>query len=290
LDLIRYIFETEEIDTVLHFAAQSHVDNSFGNSIAFTSDNVLGTHVLLEACRLFSGQVKRFIHVSSDEVYGQAPLGDEFKGSFEIDPLAPTNPYAATKAAAEFLVKAYHASFKIPIIISRGNNVYGPRQYPEKLIPKFIHLLERDLPCPLHGGGTNLRSFVYVDDVVKAFEIILSFGVVGEIYNIGTPFEISTRDVFDTLVRLFGKQSQHEHLLEYVRDRPFNDIRYRIDTSKLEKLGWKATVAFEEGLQATIDWYKENPNYFGEITPALSPHPRMSHSKILSSDSIASEI
>jgi UDP-glucose 4,6-dehydratase len=150
---VNYLIKNEGIDTILHFAAQTHVDNSFGNSFEFTRANVFGTHVLLESAKLFKDQIRRFVHVSTDEVYGESSAtADRFTSE---SPLNPTNPYAATKVAAEFLVKSYRTSFGLPTIITRGNNVYGPKQYPEKLIPKFISLLASKQPCPLHGTGTN---------------------------------------------------------------------------------------------------------------------------------------
>jgi len=186
-ELVRYIVQTQEIDTVLHFAAETHVDNSFGNSFTFTETNVMGTHVLLEASRL-SKTVKRFLHVSTDEVYGEASL---LRGSsFESDSmLAPTNPYSASKAAAEMLVTAYGTSYNLPYVITRGNNVYGPRQFPEKAIPKFIHLLHRNQKVPIHGNGLALRSYMHVSDAAAAFDNILHKGENYNIYNIGAQEE-----------------------------------------------------------------------------------------------------
>jgi dTDP-glucose 4,6-dehydratase len=190
--------------------------------------------------------------------------------------LEPTNPYAATKAAAEYIVKAYRRSFNLPTIISRGNNVYGPRQYPEKLIPKFISLLEKGKRCPVYGDGSNLRSFLYVQDVAEAFEKILTKGKLGEIYNIGTSHELSTLQVLDHLLKSYGLEEQKEQFLEFVEDRPFNDIRYWIDTSKLEQLGWKPKVSFADGISRTIDWYRMNPNHFGNVDNALNAHAQLS--------------
>ena len=153
---MNYVVKKEGVDTILHFAAQTHVDNSFGNSFEFTRTNVYGTHVLLESAKLFKDQIRRFVHVSTDEVYGESPAAATAAERFTSEsPLNPTNPYAATKVAAEFLVKSYRTSFGLPTIITRGNNVYGPKQYPEKLIPKFVSLLAAKQPCPLHGTGAN---------------------------------------------------------------------------------------------------------------------------------------
>jgi UDP-glucose 4,6-dehydratase len=192
-DFVSHVLASEEIDTIMHFAAQTHVDNSFGNSFQFTQNNIYGTHVLLESAKLHPG-LRRFVHVSTDEVYGE---GEDF----ETDPmkeehiLEPTNPYAATKAGAEFLVKSYLRSFQLPCIITRGNNVYGPHQYPEKLIPKFVNQLMRGKAVTLHGTGSNTRNFLYVEDVAAAFDIIVHKGKVGHIYNIGGENELPNVEV-----------------------------------------------------------------------------------------------
>jgi len=182
-DLVSYVLKEQNIDTIMHFAAQTHVDNSFGNSFQFTHNNIYGTHVLLEAAKMYGG-IKRFIHVSTDEVYGEGE-SHETEPMNEGHILEPTNPYAATKAGAEFLAKSYRRSFGLPLIITRGNNVYGPHQYPEKLVPKFINQLLRGRCVTLHGDGSNTRNFLYVKDVARAFETILFKGKEGEIYNIG---------------------------------------------------------------------------------------------------------
>ena len=185
-DLVSYVLRTEKIDTILHFAAQTHVDNSFGNSFQFTKHNIMGTHVLLEAAK--NAGIHRFIHVSTDEVYGEGRENEA--GMVEAATLEPTNPYAATKAGAEFLVKAYQRSFKLPAIMTRGNNVYGPHQFPEKLIPKFTNQLLRGRAVTLHGDGSNTRNFLFVEDVAEAFDVLLHRGRVGEIYNIGVSNEL----------------------------------------------------------------------------------------------------
>jgi UDP-glucose 4,6-dehydratase len=255
---IQYILETHAVDTIIHFAAQSHVDNSFGNSISFTVDNVLGTHHLLETVRKY-GNVKRFIHVSTDEVYGEVSIDET---SSEKSVLNPTNPYAASKAAAEFIVKSYNKSYGIPIIITRGNNVYGKGQYPEKLIPKFIQQLMRGEKMTIHGKGETIRNFVHVEDVAKAFETILFYGKDSEIYNIGTENEHSVMQIAKQLFSIMG-QTTFENCIEFVEDRPFNDFRYSIHTEKLNDLGWKPMIDFEEGLKQTVDWYAKRPSdYF----------------------------
>jgi len=272
-DFVKYIMQSEEIDTILHFAAQTHVDNSFGNSFQFTENNILGTHTLLEASKVY-GKIKRFVHVSTDEVYGEIDEGEGFEHSTILQ---PTNPYAATKAGAEFLVLAYHNSFKLPTIITRGNNVYGPHQYPEKLIPKFICLLTQDKPCYIHGDGSNRRNFLYVEDVANAFDTITHKGAVGNVYNIGTDFEISNLDVARLLLKHFGKDDKY---IQFVENRPFNDCRYKINTDKLLSLGWKPHITWEDGIQRTIEWYKNNMRNWVSIENALVPHPRAGQSII----------
>jgi len=266
-DFVKYILKSEDIDTILHFAAQTHVDNSFGNSFQFTENNILGTHTLLEASKVHG--IKRFVHVSTDEVYGEIHEGEGFEHSTILQ---PTNPYAATKAGAEFLVQAYHNSFKLPIVISRGNNVYGPHQYPEKLIPKFICLLSQNKPCYIHGDGSNQRNFLYVEDVANAFDIITHKGAIGNVYNIGTDFEISNLEVAKKLIKMFDMDESK--YIQFVENRPFNDCRYKINSDKLRLLGWKPNVSWEEGLAKTIDWYKDNMRNWASLENALVPHPR----------------
>ena len=272
-DLVNFVFKEEEIDTVMHFAAQTHVDNSFGNSFSFTQANIFGTHVLLESAKGCE-TIKRFVHVSTDEVYGE---GEDFdaKPMDEEHILEPTNPYAATKAGAEFLVKSYHRSFKLPCLITRGNNVYGPHQFPEKLIPKFTNQLLRDRPVTLHGDGTNTRNFLFVEDVARAFDIILHKGDVGKIYNIGGANEISNKDVAKTLIKILGKSDREEALMTFVPDRKFNDLRYTINSGKLHELGWKEEVTWEDGLAKTVEWYTKYTSRYGNIEAALVAHPRL---------------
>ena len=272
-DLVNFVFKEEEIDTVMHFAAQTHVDNSFGNSFSFTQANIFGTHVLLESAKGCE-TIKRFVHVSTDEVYGE---GEDFdaKPMDEEHILEPTNPYAATKAGAEFLVKSYHRSFKLPCLITRGNNVYGPHQFPEKLIPKFTNQLLRDRPVTLHGDGTNTRNFLFVEDVARAFDIILHKGDVGKIYNIGGANEISNKDVAKTLIKILGKSDREEALMTFVPDRKFNDLRYTINSGKLHELGWKEEVTWEDGLAKTVEGYTKYTSRYGNIEAALVAHPRL---------------
>jgi len=241
------------IDTVIHFAAQSHVDNSFGNSIQFTIDNILGTHNLLECCRKY-GKLDRFIHISTDEVYGEIDMNQD--GCTEKSLLNPTNPYAATKAAAEFLVRSYYYSYKLPIIITRSNNVMGPNQYKEKLIPCFITKLLRGEKCPVQGSGQTRRNFIYVDDVSRAVKIILEKGEINETYNIGSEFEYSVLDIHNYLYNYLNIQIPMDDTLEFIQDRLFNDFRYKVDYTKLINLGWNIETSFDEAMIKTIEWFK----------------------------------
>mmetsp|Transcript_12808 Transcript_12808/g.35367 ORF Transcript_12808/g.35367 Transcript_12808/m.35367 type:complete len:376 (-) Transcript_12808:96-1223(-) len=284
-DLVSYVLREEKIDTILHFAAQTHVDNSFGNSFAFTHSNIYGTHVLLESAKVCT-TLKRFVHVSTDEVYGE---GEDF----ETDPmteehvLEPTNPYAATKAGAEFLVKSYFRSFKLPCLITRGNNVYGPHQFPEKLIPKFTNQLMRDKKLTLHGDGTNTRNFLYVTDVANAFDVIMHKGTPGHVYNIGGKNELPNVQVAKDLLKIFGREKEEEEWLTFVPDRQFNDLRYTINSKKLHDLGWVEKMTWEEGLKTTVEWYKKYTSRYGNIDDALVAHPRMLNNK---SQAVAPEV
>lgn len=251
-ELINNILFDYEIDSVIHFAAQTHVDNSFGNSIQFTHDNILGTHTLLECCRQY-GKIQRFLHISTDEVYGEVDL--EHPGCSEKSLLNPTNPYAATKASAEFIVRSYYYSFKLPIIITRGNNVYGPNQYPEKLIPKFIKLLKDNKKCPIHGNGESRRNFIHSYDVASAVDTILSYGQINNIYNIGTSNEYSVLDIAKKLIKLIKDDNNYNNWIEYVEDRNFNDFRYAIDNQELKKLGWDETMDFNSSIDTLIKYY-----------------------------------
>ena len=244
-DFVLHILKEYEIDTIIHFAAQSHVDNSFDNSLQYTTDNVYGTHVLLQASKEY-GKIQKFLHFSTDEVYGEVDL--MHPGCNEKSLLNPTNPYAATKAAAEFIVRSYYHSFKLPIIIVRCNNVYGPNQYPEKLIPKFIKLLQEGKKLTIHGNGETRRNFIWVEDVASATELILNKGEINGIYNIGTTQEYSVMDVAKIIVeKMIGEKMTDEKMvdkevhnyIDFVEDRPFNDSRYSIDASLLKALGWK---------------------------------------------------
>jgi dTDP-glucose 4,6-dehydratase len=247
-DLVRYILKEHAITHVIHFAAQSHVQRSFDDSLEFTYDNILGTHILLEACRLY-GHIEKFIHVSTDEVYGESMNATDEHKKTEKSILCPTNPYAATKAGAELIVQSYAHSYKMPIIITRGNNVYGPNQYPEKIIPRFIQQLKAGQKVTIQGQGTAVRGFLHARDTAEAFACILEKGVVGEIYNIGTEDEYSVMDIAKILIGMIREGESFDEWITYIEDRPFNDQRYYISNEKLVALGWSVKVDLLQGLK-----------------------------------------
>jgi dTDP-glucose 4,6-dehydratase len=255
LDLLTYIFKTNAITHVVHFAAQSHVQTSFTDALRYTKDNIIGTHNLLETTRLHCPTLEKFIHVSTDEVYGENEDAD-IKTEKSI--LCPTNPYAATKASAELLAQAYYHSFKIPIIITRGNNVYGPNQYPEKVIPKFIKQLTNGFKVTIQNGDCK-RAFLHAYDTATAFITILERGNVGEIYNIGCDenMEHSILEVAMLLIKKIKNSENYAEYIEYIEDRPFNDQRYYISNGKLKALGWKITTNFEQGINDLIERINE---------------------------------
>lgn len=257
---IEGLLDAYHIDTVVHFAAQSHVDGSFANPLQYTQDNVVATHALLDACRRYqerTGRLYRFMHMSTDEVYGESQLHDDHAAAkTELSLTCPTNPYAATKLGAEALVLAYRASYGLPVQVIRSNNVYGPRQYPEKVIPRFITQLHKGQRCTVHGDGEQVRAFIHVDDVVSAIRRVLDAGNVGDIYNISAPQEISMRGLVTELVWIMhGPLAEVDDYITPVTDRPFNDRRYFISADKLKTLGWEPRVSFDKGLAATVQWY-----------------------------------
>ena len=253
-DLLKYIFESNSITHIIHFAAQSHVQNSFTDSIQYTKDNVLGTHNLLEVTRLYCETLERFIHCSTDEVYGESmlELGEQHKTEQSV--LSPTNPYAASKAAAEMLVYSYNDSFNMPIIITRGNNVYGPNQYPEKVIPRFIKQLKNGEKVTIQGDGSCVRAFLHAFDTANAFITILEKGKIGEIYNIGCDegMEYSILAVAKILIKKIQDTEDYSKWISYIEDRPFNDKRYYISNQKLKDLGWNINISLYKGLDLLI--------------------------------------
>jgi dTDP-glucose 4,6-dehydratase len=257
-DLVYHIVNDYKIDYIIHFAAQSHVQNSFEDALQYTKDNIVGTHNLLEVVRKY-GKLIKFIHVSTDEVYGESMIEKNENKKTEESILCPTNPYAATKASAELIAQSYYYSFNIPIIITRGNNVYGPNQYPEKIIPKFIKLLKENSKVTIQGDGSNVRAFIHVNDVVKAFDIILEKGIIGEIYNIGSDDneEYTVKNVAEILIKKIKNNENYEEHIEYITDRPFNDKRYYISNEKIKNLGWNINENFDEGINRLVEHYND---------------------------------
>ena len=253
IDLINHILENYKIDTIIHFAAQSHVQNSFDDALKYTYDNIVGTHTLLESCRKY-GKITKFIHISTDEVYGESMLSADEEKKNEQSILCPTNPYAATKAGAELIANSYRYSFKMPIIITRGNNVYGPNQYPEKLIPRFIEQLKENKKVTIQGDGSNVRAFLHSYDVARALELILEKGNIGEIYNIGSDEdkEYTVLEIAKILIGLIKGNENYDDYIEYIEDRPFNDKRYFISNEKVRKLGWTIDKDFITSLKELI--------------------------------------
>ena len=249
-DLVN-ILERFNVQYIYHLAAQTHVDQSFRNSVHFSEDNVVGTHNLLEAVCQY-GKVKRFVLMSTDEVYGQV-----FDSVKETALMNPTNPYAATKCGAEMLVRSYGHSFGLNYVIARGSNVYGPRQYPDKLIPVFLKQMFQNSPCHIHGSGQARRHFIYVDDVCKGLLTIMKSGVTAEVYNIAGSAEFSVNEIYDILLKMTNSTS----LKVTTEDRPFNDQRYHIDGFKLIQLGWAPEMSWEEGIKTTMEWYRDHPNW-----------------------------
>ena len=247
------IVNNYKITHVIHFAGQTHVQNSFEDSIKFTYDNILGTHTFLEVCRKY-GKLTKFVHVSTDEVYGESMKTIEEQHKSEHSILCPTNPYAATKAGAELIAQSYNHSYKMPIIITRGNNVYGPNQYPEKIIPLFIKLLKEDKKVTIQGEGTSVRAFLHAYDTAKAFECILDDGKIGEIYNIGCDegMEYSVMEIAKILIKIIKNTEKYEDWITYIEDRPYNDMRYYISNQKLKDLGWNIEIGLMDGLKNLI--------------------------------------
>ncbi len=245
------------VDLVVHAAAESHVDNSFGNSLLFTSTNTLGTHALIEACR--SQAVERIIHVSTDEVYGEVLEGSATEDSM----LRPTNPYSASKAAAEMIIFSYLTSFKQPILLIRANNIFGVRQYPEKIIPSFTLRLINGNKVKMHGDGSHKRHYLAVQDFVEAVVLLVYKGVSGEVYNIGSDEEYSNMEIATMLCDIFDKRVEEQ--VEFVSDRLFNDRRYSVASEKIKKLGWYPRHTLADELPKIAAWYRENSALYGAM-------------------------
>lgn len=264
--LLDSILNTHNIDVIVHFAAQSHVDTSFTNPMLYTYDNVIGTHTLLEAARHY-GKLKRFIQISTDEVYGENASGNKLAFT-EVSLLKPTNPYAASKASAEMMVHSYIHSYNLPAIVIRSNNIYGPGQYPEKVVPKFMFQLLDNQKLTLQGSGNQLRSFLYVDDAVDAVLCVLFQGEIGEIYNISSADEISIHDLAKRMLALVKPGEKLDDWITYIEDRNFNDKRYWIESEPLRLLGWKQQWDLERGLKETVEWFKnvDRSTYWSSTT------------------------
>jgi len=258
--IINNLFERERFDIVVNFAAETHVDRSIETPGVFVMTNVVGTQVLLEACRNFG--VSRYHQISTDEVYGD--LGIDSKDFFtEKTPIAPNCPYAASKAAADLLVLSYFETYKLSATISRCSNNYGPYQFPEKLIPYFFRLISENKPVPVYGDGKNVRDWLYVIDHCRAIDAILENGKPGEVYNIGGHNEKTNLEITKVLLKFLGKT---DDLITFVNDRLAHDRRYAIDASKIEKeLGWKPSVTFEEGIAKTFEWYQSHKKWSDDL-------------------------
>jgi len=246
----------QQVDAVVNFAAETHVDRSIQDAGAFVDTDIKGLYILLEAAR--KRAIERFLHISTDEVYGSIE-----SGSFtETDPLDPSSPYSASKAGGELMAKAYGKTFGYPILLTRGSNTYGPYQYPEKVVPLFITNAIDGLPLPLYGDGLNVRDWLYVDDHCAGIDTVLRRGVPGRAYNIGAGHERTNIELTRLILKLLGRG---EDLIKYVKDRPGHDRRYSVDNSKARALGWEPKVDPEEGLSRTVAWYRENEQWWRKI-------------------------
>lgn len=270
-DFVQNLFQKHQFDGVVHLAAESHVDRSITNPMQFVLTNVVGTVNLLNAARaIWNGNFedKRFYHISTDEVYGS--LGET--GSFtETTPYQPHSPYSAAKASSDHFVRAYHDTFGLPTVISNCSNNYGPNQFPEKLIPLFIHNIKNNIALPVYGQGTNVRDWLYVEDHAAAIDLIFHQAKVGETYNIGGNNEWRNIDLIKQLIEIMDRklgraEGSSLSLITYVADRAGHDLRYAIDASKLKReLGWEPKVRFTEGFEATVDWYLVNTEWLENV-------------------------
>ena len=258
---IESLFEEEHPDVIVNFAAESHVDRSIENPDVFLQTNIMGTAVLMDACRKYG--IIRYHQVSTDEVYGDLPLERKDLFFTEETPIRTSSPYSSSKAGADLLVQAYHRTYGLPVTISRCSNNYGPYQFPEKLIPLMIANALADKALPVYGEGINVRDWLYVEDHCRAIDLILRKGKVGEVYNVGGHNEMRNIDIVKLICRELGKP---ESLITYVEDRKGHDMRYAIDPSKIySELGWTPETNFEIGIKKTIDWYLENEDWWEPI-------------------------
>jgi dTDP-glucose 4,6-dehydratase len=277
-EAMQRVFETYAIDSVIHLAAESHVDRSITDPFSFARTNVMGTLNLLEAARRTwkPGEEHLFYHISTDEVYGSLPFDDIlFTEETRYD---PHSPYSASKAASDHFVRAYHDTYGLPIVISNCSNNYGPYQFPEKLIPLFINNIRHNKPLPVYGKGENVRDWLYVEDHARAIDLIFHKGKRGDTYNIGGFNEWKNIDLIKVLIRtvdrLLGrKEGESEKLITYVTDRAGHDLRYAIDSTKLKnELGWEPSLQFEEGIEKTVRWYLDNQEWLDEVTSGDYQH------------------
>lgn len=260
-DFVYRLFEAEKPDIVVNFAAESHVDRSILEPELFLKTNVIGTGVLMDACRKYG--IKRYHQVSTDEVYGDLPLDRPDLFFTEATPLHTSSPYSASKASADLLVLAYHRTYGLPVTISRCSNNYGPYHFPEKLIPLMIINALHDKALPVYGDGANVRDWLYVEDHCSAIDLIIRKGRAGEVYNVGGHNEKSNLDVVKIILKALGKS---EDLITFVKDRPGHDRRYAIDPTKIHnELGWLPQMKFEDGIVKTIEWYLANKDWWQEI-------------------------
>ncbi|HOP95655.1 MAG TPA: dTDP-glucose 4,6-dehydratase [Dictyoglomaceae bacterium] len=259
LDALEEVFKNEKPEYVVHYAAETHVDRSIIQPDVFVKTNVLGTFNLLKLS--LDANVKKFIHISTDEVYGELPKDKSIKFT-EESPLRAKSPYSASKAGADHFVQAFIKTYKLPAVIIRASNNYGPWQYPEKLIPLTIAKAISNEKIPVYGNGRNVRTWLYVEDFTEAVLSILEKGIIGEIYNVGSNEEKENIDVIRKILTLLEKG---EDLMEFIPDRPGHDLRYALDTSKVEKeIGWRAKTSFEEGIEKTVRWYLDNVDWLLE--------------------------
>ncbi len=273
-EFIDKLFAEEKFDVVINFSAESHVDNSIKNPGIFLQTNIIGTQVLMDASLKYG--VKRYHQISTDEVYGDLPLDRPDLLFTEQTPLHASSPYSASKASADLLVGAYHRTFGLPATISRCSNNYGPYQFPEKLIPVVISKALKEEKIPVYGTGENVRDWIHVHDHNTGIDMIVRNGKVGEVYNLGGHSERTNLDVVKTILKQLGKS---EDLIEFVSDRKGHDLRYAIDSSKIEReLGWERTYTFEEGIKETVNWYVEHQGWIDNI---LSGEYKNAHAKTL---------
>ena len=259
--MVDQLFKQEQPDMIVNFAAESHVDRSIEEPEIFLKTNIIGTAVLMDACRKYG--IKRYHQVSTDEVYGDLPLDRPDLFFTEATPIQASSPYSSSKAAADLLVLAYYRTYQLPVTISRCSNNYGPYQFPEKLIPLMIVNALADQLLPVYGKGINVRDWLYVEDHCKAIDQIMHYGKEGEIYNIGGHNERPNIEIVRTICKELGKP---ETLIHYVRDRKGHDMRYAIDSTKIQnELGWKPQINFEDGIKKTIQWYLINHDWWEAI-------------------------